>query len=67
MREPGQFDRGGSDALRMELTRFIDYSTSIKIINFDETGQTRKLVKVCLEPASTTNLSDTVGELPGGR
>lgn len=67
MRVPGQFDWGGLDALRMELTRFIDYSTSIKMISFDETGQTRELAKVRLEPSSTTNLFDTVGEHPGGR
>lgn len=36
----------GSHALNTELTKFIKYSTSLRIVSFYETSQTRKLVKV---------------------
>lgn len=39
----------GAGLLEAELSRFIDYCSDIRIVNFYETGQTRKLVRVCID------------------
>lgn len=59
----------GSDVLAIELARFIDYSTSMKIISFYETSQTRKLVMVRRYNARTFCIptSNSTPQGPDGR